>query len=141
MTRDSQTETERSEENLGELLRQARLKAGYKFQDLADVSGVLPGQISKLEGNQVRRPNPALLAALAEPLGLSLYQLYVAAGYKTPSAIAHLGPELEQKLRQLPPEATERLERYVDRLSTEATDRLERYVDQLAADQDQAPSS
>lgn len=141
MTRDSQTETDESEENLGELLRQARIRAGYKFQDLADVSGVLPSQISKLEGNQVRRPDPALLAALAEPLGLTLYQLYFAAGYKTPSAIAHLGPELERKLRQLPPETTERLERYLDRLSTEATDRLERYVDQLAADQDQAPSS
>ena len=119
MTREDQAETNRNQETLGELLRQARLEAGYKFQTLSEMSGVPQSQIAKLEGNQVRRPNPAHLAALAEPLGLTLYQLYAAAGYETPSAIAHLGTELEEKLRQLPPDAAERLERYVDQLARE----------------------
>lgn len=119
MTREDQTETNSNQETLGELLRQARLEAGYKFQTLSEMSGVPQSQIAKLEGNQVRRPNPAHLAALAEPLGLTLYRLYAAAGYETPSAIAHLGTELEEKLRQLPPEAAERLERYVDQLTAD----------------------
>ncbi|MBF6188910.1 helix-turn-helix domain-containing protein [Nocardia farcinica] len=101
---------------LGSLIRDARIKAGFTFRALSEASGVAQGQISKLEKGQVLKVNPAHIAALAEPLDLSLYDLYAAAGYKTPESISRLAGDLEDKIRQLPPEAITRLERYVEAL-------------------------
>lgn len=108
-----------ADKSLGSLIHCARVEAGLTFSALAQVSGVAQGQLSKLEKNQVKKVNPAHLAALAEPLGVSLYQLYGAAGYKTPASLSHLSDELEAKLRQLPPGALKRLDTYVDRLASE----------------------
>jgi len=106
---------------LGSLIHDARLNAGFTFRALSEASGVAQGQISKLEKGQVLKVNPAHIAALAEPLGLSLYNMYAAAGYKTPASLSQLGDDLEEKIRQLPPDAVARLEHYVERLLDTAT--------------------
>jgi len=105
-----------ADNSLGSLIHDARTKAGFTFRALSEVSGVTQGQISKLEKGQVLKVNPAHIAALAEPLGLSLYAMYAAAGYKTPESISQLAGDLEDKICQLPPEAIARLERYVETL-------------------------
>ncbi|MBF6421111.1 helix-turn-helix transcriptional regulator [Nocardia farcinica] len=104
------------DDSLGSLIHDARTKAGFTFRALSEISGVAQGQISKIEKDQVLKVNPAHIAALAEPLGLSLYEMYAAAGYKTPESISRLAGDLEDKIRQLPPEAIARLERYVETL-------------------------
>lgn len=109
---------------LGSLIHDARLNAGFTFRDLSEISGVAQGQISKLEKGQVLKVNPAHIAALAEPLGLSLYSMYAAAGYKTPASLSQLGDDLEEKIRQLPPDAVARLERYVESLLRTTTTEL-----------------
>lgn len=106
-----------ADRTLGELLKAAREAKGLSFAALVEVTGLSQGQLHKLEKDQVKTINPAHLAVLAEPLGLSLYELYAAAGYQTPSAIAYLSGDLEDKLRQLPPDALQRLEEFIDRLT------------------------
>lgn len=116
---ESNSKSRAAKQSLGDLIHEARIECGLTFQALAAASGVAQGQISKLEHNQVLKANPAHLAALAEPLGLTIYRLYAAAGYKTPVDLSHLGAELEEKLSLLPPDAIARLEGYVERLARE----------------------
>ncbi|WP_454162993.1 helix-turn-helix domain-containing protein [Gordonia iterans] len=104
---------------LGTVLRTARQAAGLTFGALSEETGIARGQLHKLENDRVQKVNPAQLTLLAEPLGISIYQLFRAAGYGTPSALAGLGDELEAKLAQLPPEALERLEHFVNELAVE----------------------
>jgi transcriptional regulator with XRE-family HTH domain len=108
--------TPRAKESLGALLQRARIGAGMSYGTLAAATGIARGQLHKLEHDQVQKVNPAQLAVLASPLGLSLYDVYAAAGYQTPSELMGLGADLEDKLRRLPPDALGRLEAYVDRL-------------------------
>lgn len=115
----SNSELTGTQDSLGAVIHRARVEAGLTFSALAQASGVAQGQLSKLEKNQVKKVNPAHLAAIAEPLGLSLYALYSAAGYKTPASLSHLGDELEAKLSRLPPQALKRLDAYVNRLAKE----------------------
>lgn len=103
-------------QDLGSLINKARTGHRYTFKALAALSGVAQSQLSKLEKNQIRKVNPAHLALLAGPLELTLHELYQAAGFETPSALAHLSEELEAKIRQLPPDAIQRLEQYVESL-------------------------
>lgn len=122
MTANSDRQTPEQRETLGELIERARVDAGFTYKQLAERSGVAQSQISKLAHDQVRKANPAHLAALAEPLGLTIYQLYSAAGYGTPATLTHLGAELEEKLRALPPDAVARLEQYIETLTAERYD-------------------
>lgn len=50
--------------------------------------------------------------------------MYAAAGYKTPASLSQLSDALEQKIRQLPPDAVIRLEHYVERLLDTTTTEL-----------------
>ncbi len=113
-----------ADKSLGSLIHDARIEAELTFRALSAASGVAQGQISKLEKGQVLKVNPAHIAALAEPLGLSLYSMYAAAGYKTPASLSQLSDELEEKIRQLPPDAVVRLERYVESLLSANATRL-----------------
>lgn len=112
-------------ESVGAVLKRARAESSLSYGDLSKKTGIARGQLFKLEQDQVKKVNPAHLAILAEPLGVSLYQLYAAAGYATPSALSHLGPELEDRLRQLPPDALKRLDGYIERLADEYGSTLE----------------
>lgn len=115
----SNSRIQAAERTLGDLIHESRMARGFTFKALAEASGVAQGQIHKLEKNQVKKANPAHLAALAEPLGLTIFSLYSAAGYKTPAALSHLGAELEAKLSRLQPDALVRLNRYVEQVLRE----------------------
>lgn len=108
-----------SSDSLGSVLRTARQAAGLTFDALSEKTGIAKGQLHKLENDRVQKVNPAQLTLLAEPLGLSIYRLFRAAGYGTPTELAGLGDDLEAKLAQLPPDALRRLEIYVNELATE----------------------
>lgn len=102
---------------VGYVLQQARLEAGYTIKVLAQMAGVQASQIAKLEHDQVQKPNPGHLAALAGPLGLSVYTLYKAAGYPTPAAISSLAPHLEDALRRMPEDTLAKVEHYIEQLT------------------------
>ncbi len=119
MATNSKKEPKAIAQTLGDLLQHARLEAGYTIKGLAAMSGVPISQIGKLEHDQVQKPNAAHLAALAEPLKLTIYQLYRAAGYQTPACIAGLTPELERALARLPDHALAKVESYVEGLLRE----------------------
>lgn len=119
MTANKETQIDASMPTLGEMLQQARLEAGYTIKGLAEMSGVPISQIAKLEHDQVKKPNMAHLAGLAEPLGLTIYQLYKAAGYQTPETLTALAPELEQALRAMPRHALVKVEQYIEQIAKE----------------------
>lgn len=111
--------TNAPEESLGDLLYRARIDAGISFGQLAKTTGIARSVLHRLENNQIKKADPAKLALLAEPLNLSLGQLYAAAGYSTPMSLSRLGSQLEAKLAELPPEALERLDAYISELAHE----------------------
>lgn len=108
-----------SGESLGALLKRARLAARISFGQLSATTGIARSRLHRLENDQVKKVNPADLSILAESLDLSLHQVFQAAGYPTQSALPNLGNELEAKLCELPPEALDRLDAYVDQLVRE----------------------
>lgn len=115
----SPTTSTQPSDSLGTVLRAARQAAGLTFDALSEKTGIAKGQLHKLENDRVQKVNPAQLTLLAEPLGLTPYQLFRAAGYGTPASLTGLSGDLEAKLAQLPPEALRTLESYIHELATE----------------------
>lgn len=101
---------------LGEVLKQERLRSGLTIVQLSEQAGIAVGQIHKLENDKVQKPNPAHLAALAASLGVPLFRLYSAAGYRTPDEVSALEPELTARLAELPPPALAQISRFLDEL-------------------------
>lgn len=106
-------------QTLGALLRDLRRSAGLSVRTLSEMTGLSLGQLSNLENDRIKTVNPAHLAVLADPLGVSIYTLYKAAGYRSPESLADLEPELIARLSELPAAALERLSDFVDRLVRE----------------------
>lgn len=67
--------------------------------------------------DQVKKINPAHLAAIAGPIDLPLGRLYAAAGYDL-TDLAPLEPELVQRLMELSPEALNNITRMLNELVT-----------------------
>lgn len=102
---------------LGEVLQRGRSHAGLSVRALSEQAGVSVGQLSKLENDQVKKVNPAHLAAIAGPLELPLARLYAAAGYDL-TDLAPLEPELVQRLMELSPDALNSITKMLNDLVT-----------------------
>lgn len=102
---------------LSRLLKSRRQELGLSFGQLAEASGIVRGQLFKLEQGQVQKVQPAQLAALAEPLQLPLADLYAAAGFELPTELPSFTPYLRTRYRDLPPAAQAELERSFARIA------------------------
>lgn len=100
----SQSKQQQNDVTLGEFLKQARTERGLTIAKLSQEAGIAVGQVHKLENDQVKKVNPAHLAALSAPLDVPIHRLFRLAGYPT-EQIPLLEPELVQKLAELSPQA------------------------------------
>jgi transcriptional regulator with XRE-family HTH domain len=85
----------RNLQQLGDLLKRERERAGLTVRQLADAAGLVPSTVSRLETGFIATPRPKHLQQLAGALGIEVEDLYVAAGYLTEDAL----PELRTYLR------------------------------------------
>jgi len=100
----------------GKLLKQHRVTHDLTLQDLSDASGVSPSHIGRIETGQ-RFPSARILHRICGPLGFDEDELFVLAGYLSPTsagvskpkvnrgtAADRLDPYVAQVLAQDPPE-------------------------------------
>ena len=79
--------------DLGELIRQQRVRIPLTLQELAAGSGVSPSHLGRIERGE-RFPSARVLRRIAKPLGLEEDELFTLAGYLSPQpeAIAEAPP-------------------------------------------------
>lgn len=100
---------------LGALVQDRRIALGLGLRDLARLSGVNPGSLSRIEAGQ-KTPEPDTLSSLASALQVPLADLYAAAGYPLPGQL----PSLRLYLRRaynVPDHAVDAIENYMRNLS------------------------
>jgi len=70
----------------GKLLKQHRVAHDLTLQELSDASGVSPSHIGRIETGQ-RYPSARILHRICGPLGFGEDELYVLAGYLSPTSV------------------------------------------------------
>ncbi len=98
------------------VMRKRRIEFGFSMRQLAMLSGLQFATVAGLEGATILAPQPDTLAALAEPLQMSVSDLYMAAGWLPVDELPSLRPYMRAKYRDLDDSAIADLERYADRL-------------------------
>ena len=101
---------------LGQHLRQRRNELGWSAKTLADKCDTRDTTVLRIELGEFAAPSADTLARMAEALGLSVGDVYARAGYVTPNDLPTLGPYLHSQYRDLPDDAIERIENYINRL-------------------------
>lgn len=89
---------------LGELVRQARERAGLSLRNLEAVTGIPRATLNRLELDHVDHPSPDTLLRVAEALELNSDDLFTFVGYRPSTDLPSLAPYLRTKYR-LPPHA------------------------------------
>ena len=100
--------------DLGEMLRQQRVRIPLTLQELAARSKVSPSHLGRIERSE-RFPSARVLKRIAGPLGFELDELFTMAGYLTPQpegiaepaagyGSGHLDPYVAKMLAQEPVE-------------------------------------
>jgi len=79
---------ERDDLAFGEYLKKLRLKRGLTLKKLAELSGISPSYLSRIERGERNVPHPRLFQKLAPALNLTPRQLLAAAGYINQSGAA-----------------------------------------------------
>lgn len=74
---------------LGEILREARERAGLTQSDLARRVGIAPNHLVRLESGEKVDPRWSTVVRLAAALGLSLDAIAVACGYRAQSHLCN----------------------------------------------------
>lgn len=87
-----------SSENVGSVIKKARLEKGVGLVDLAHEIGVTPGYLSQVEHGTGSPPTEKTISAIADALGQEPKNLLAAAG--------HLAPDFVTLLRKHPGEMT-----------------------------------
>jgi transcriptional regulator with XRE-family HTH domain len=70
-----------SNQTFGEYLKQLRKKKGLTIKKLAELAGLSPSYLSRIERGERNIPNARFLKKLASPLNLTPQQMMIAAGY------------------------------------------------------------
>jgi transcriptional regulator with XRE-family HTH domain len=100
----------------GEQIKRIRMDRKMSIRELAHKAGVDSGALTKIEHGRVRNPQPGTLRCLSEGLGEPLADLFVMAGYVTPSDLPSLSYYLHTKYKCLPREAVDDVEQELRRL-------------------------
>jgi len=69
--------------NLGAILKQQRLMVPLTLQELANMTGISPSHVGRIERGE-RFPSAHVLRKIAGPLGFDENELFTLAGYLTP---------------------------------------------------------
>ena len=76
-----------TQSGLGEIIRQQRVTIPLTLQELANLGGVSPSHLGRIE-NGDRFPSARILRKIAKPLGLAEGGLFASAGYLSPQPSA-----------------------------------------------------
>jgi transcriptional regulator with XRE-family HTH domain len=76
--------------SIGQFLKAARERAGLSQQALAQEASIAATQVSRIESGQRLSPHFATIAKIADALDISLDEIAVACGLRSPSAQASL---------------------------------------------------
>lgn len=109
--------TENQAAQLGMLLRERRRELQLTVRQLSALSGLQLGTISGLESGKILAPQSDTIAALAEPLQMSVTDLFSAIGWLPAGELPSFRPYMRAKYRDLPVEALAELDAYVDDLA------------------------
>lgn len=90
--------------DLGEIIRQQRVKIPLTLQELASKTSVSPSHLGRIERGE-RFPSARILKRIARPLGFEEDELFTLAGYLTPQkdSISEMEAEYISTPRQLDP--------------------------------------
>ncbi|MBT9172522.1 MAG: HTH-type transcriptional repressor RghR [Syntrophomonadaceae bacterium] len=99
--------------HFGQKLLELRKRRNLSQKELANLTGVSPSYLSRVERGERNPPHPAVLKKMAPPLALSEYEILALAGYlSTENAAARLpghwqdmvaDPALDETVQQLGP--------------------------------------
>ena len=95
---------EQTPETLGQLIRQARVRAGLSLRNLEAITGIPRATLNRLERNQANNPSADTLLRLADALELNSDDLFILIGHQPSTDLPSLTPYLRSKYR-LPPMA------------------------------------
>lgn len=102
---------------LGRYLRRHREAAGLSFRQLAAAVDIDPAQLVRLERGGVAFPRADLLGRIASELRLPVADVLTLAGYPTSRQLPNLRPYMRAKYRNLPPEAVDEVEAFIEDLA------------------------
>ncbi len=108
----------------GKLLKQQRAVCDLTLQELSDAAGVSPSHLGRIENSQ-RYPSAHILHRIAGPLGFDEDELFVLAGYLTPS------PSGVSERRANYGVTTGRLDPYVANVLAQETPETQRAVNDI----------
>ncbi len=80
-------------DGLGRIIRQHRVLIPLTLQELAQISGISPSYLGRIEKNE-RFPSASILRKIAQPLSFNENELFILAGYlpPQPDTIAEANP-------------------------------------------------
>lgn len=102
--------------SLGRLIVQHRRQQGLSLDDLAEKSGVAASSIYRIEAGQHTNPRADTLSHIAAGLGISVADLFAAAGYATSRELPSFAVYLRSRYRTLPRDARRELEVHMKQL-------------------------
>jgi len=92
----------REERELGKIIKQQRVAADLKLQQLSAKSGVSPSHLGRVERGQ-RFPSAHILHRIAGPLGFDEDELFTLAGYLSPQRAGVAGRDTPYTSGRLDP--------------------------------------
>ena len=104
---------------VGELIKQYRVLVPLTLKELSEKSGVSPSHLGRIERGE-RFPSARILRKIAKPLGFGEEELFISAGYLSPSSVA--GAEKGKE------ETGGRLDPYVARVLAQETPETQRTI-------------
>ncbi len=113
---DKKVKAGNTDNRLGDMIYKAREARGIATSRLAADLGLHHSVVARIQLGQIKRPNPALLARIAEALELNVGELHALAGYTTTDQLPDLQGWLNTKHRGLPEAATRDLQGHLDYL-------------------------
>jgi transcriptional regulator with XRE-family HTH domain len=108
---------ERQATELGKYLRTWREAAGMNIRTLAAAVGVDIATVSRLEQGLFSHPRADVLGRIATALKIPVADVLALAGYPTTKDLPGLRPYMRAKYRDLPPDAVDEVERFIEGLT------------------------
>lgn len=109
--------TDDERQALADVIRDKRQTLGISGSELARRAGIDKGLLTLLDQKKIAQPKADTIRALATALDIPLADLYAAINWLPEGSLPSLKPYMRAKYDDLPDEAVEQVERYVERLS------------------------
>lgn len=109
--------TDDERQAIADLIRERRLALGISASELARRAGVDKGLLTLLDQKKIAQPKVDTIRALAQALGIPLADMFAAANWLPEDSLPSLQPYMRAKYDDLPDEAVEEVDRFVQQLS------------------------